>query len=80
MKPYVIIGQPNCVYCQRAKQVLMEKYSDYQYFDLSTNPWLLELFKIAKLKTVPQVFSPEGVLIGGFEELEIHMQTQGTQG
>lgn len=79
MYPYVIIGQPNCVFCQKAKALLMEKYSDYHYFDLKTNPWLLELFKMSKLKTVPQIFSPEGDLIGGYEELEVYVQTMETQ-
>ncbi|MFS9669198.1 glutaredoxin family protein, partial [Klebsiella pneumoniae] len=44
MKPYVIIGQPNCVYCQKAKALLMEKYSDYQYYDIVSQPWLREMF------------------------------------
>lgn len=80
MHPYVIIGQPDCVFCQKAKALLMEKYSDYQYFDLKNNPWLLELFKMSKLKTVPQIFSPEGDLIGGYEELEVYVQTMETKG
>lgn len=79
MHPYVIIGQPNCVFCQKAKALLMEKYSDYHYFDLQNNPWLLELFKMSKLKTVPQIFTPEGDLIGGYEELEVYVQTMETQ-
>lgn len=79
MHPYVIIGQPNCVFCQKAKALLMEKYSDYHYFDLQNNPWLLELFKMCKLKTVPQIFTPEGDLIGGYEELEVYVQTMETQ-
>ncbi|WMM95763.1 glutaredoxin [Roseobacter phage CRP-403] len=80
MKPYVIIGQPNCIYCTKAKSLLMDKYHDYQYFDLTVNPWLLELFKMSKLKTVPQVFSPEGDLIGGYEDLEVYVQTMETRG
>jgi glutaredoxin len=75
MYPYVIIGQPNCVFCQKAKALLMEKYSDYQYFDIVSQPWLREMFKMSKLKTVPQIFSPQGDLIGGYEELEVYVQT-----
>jgi glutaredoxin len=73
MHPYVIIGTPKCSYCNQAKSLLLDKYSDYEYHDLTKKPWLLELFKIAKLKTVPQVFSPEGDLIGGYDELRIYM-------
>lgn len=79
MHPYVIIGSPNCSYCSQAKALLMDKYSDYQYYDLEKNPWVLSLFKIAKLKTVPQVFSPEGDLIGGYDDLVVHLNTMSTQ-
>ena len=57
----------------------MEKYSDYQYFDIVSQPWLREMFKMSKLKTVPQIFSPQGDLIGGYEELEVYVQTMETQ-
>lgn len=80
MKPYVIIGQPNCVYCQKAKALLMEKYSDYQYFDIVNQPWIRELFSMSNLKTVPQIFGPQGDLIGGYEELEMYVQTMETEG
>ena len=73
MHPYVIIGTPTCFYCSQAKALLMDKYSDYEYYDLTKNPWIKHLFKAADLKTVPQVFSPEGRLIGGFEDLEVHL-------
>lgn len=76
MHPYVIIGTPTCSYCQQAKARLMDKYSDYEYYDLTKNPWLLELFKMSNLKTVPQVFSPEGDLIGGYEDLVTYMDEQ----
>ena len=75
MNPYVIIGSPNCVWCSRAKSLLMEKYSDYEYHDLSVNPWLMSLFKVANIKTVPQIFAPSGELIGGYEALEKHLKT-----
>ena len=79
MYPYVIIGTPTCSYCSQAKALLMDKYSDYQYFDLEKNPWIRELFKVAKIKTVPQVFTPEGSLIGGYDELVVHLNTMSTQ-
>lgn len=80
MHPYVIIGQPDCVYCQKAKALLMEKYSDYEYHDITVDRWLLTFMKMSKLKTVPQVFTPEGDLIGGYEELEAHIQSMETRG
>ena len=79
MHPYVIIGTPRCFFCSQAKALLMEKYSDYQYFDLEKNLWLRELFQLAKLKTVPQVFTPEGGLIGGYDELVVHLNTMSTK-
>jgi glutaredoxin len=80
MNPYVIIGAANCIYCQKAKAVLMNKYSDYNYFDLAKEPWIKDLMKLSQLKTVPQVFTPEGKLLGGYEELVAHLDTMDAQG
>lgn len=79
MNPYVIIGTPTCSYCNQAKALLMEKYSDYEYYDLTKNPWIKHLFGMSDLKTVPQVFSPEGRLIGGYEDLEVHLSIMGSK-
>lgn len=79
MNPYVIIGTPKCSYCNQAKSLLMDKYSDYEYYDLNKNPWIKHLFGMSDLKTVPQVFSPEGHLIGGYEDLEVHLSIMGSK-
>lgn len=74
MLPYTIIGTEDCFYCSQAKSLLMESYSDYEYFDLHRQPFLLTMFKAAGYTTIPQIFSPSGKLIGGYEELVAHLE------
>ena len=73
MEAYVIIGTRKCTYCDQAKSLLIDRYSDYIYYDLDTHPWLKSMFKMTKLKTVPQVFMSTGELVGGYEELKAHL-------
>jgi glutaredoxin len=35
-------------------------------------PWLHTLVKMARLRTVPQIFTPNGTHIGGYENLFRH--------
>jgi len=74
MLPYTIIGTEDCFYCSQAKSLLMESYSDYEYFDLHRQPFLLTMFKASGYTTIPQIFSPSGKLIGGYEELVAHLE------
>jgi glutaredoxin len=74
MEPYIIIGTRKCTYCDQAKSLLIDRYSDYTSYDLDTHPWLKTLFKMTKLKTVPQVFRGSGELIGGYAELKVHLE------
>tara|TARA_R110002167_G_scaffold327053_1_gene533152 strand:+ start:685 stop:876 length:192 start_codon:yes stop_codon:yes gene_type:complete len=36
----------------------------------ASSRWVLSLMKEAGIKTVPQVFSTDGTLVGGYRELE----------
>jgi glutaredoxin len=68
-QPYVLIGKPNCSYCVRARTLLGLHDLQYTYIDLEDNRWLVSLLFRGGFKTVPQIFTPEGGLIGGYDDL-----------
>ncbi|MEK6578611.1 MAG: glutaredoxin domain-containing protein [Bdellovibrionota bacterium] len=60
-----------CPYCMRAKALLKQRgitFTEIE-FDIRDDAKWEELYKLSKLKTVPQIFADE-TLIGGFAELE----------
>lgn len=69
---YAIMTKPGCTYCTRAKALLK---SNNEHFSESIydTPEKVERFKAAGYKTFPQVFH-DGVLIGGFTELEEYLE------
>lgn len=73
---YIIYGKDNCPYCVRAKQLLDSKVLRYDYRDVKEYDYFLQemIYAVTEEtgsppKTVPQIFSPQGVYIGGFTEL-----------
>jgi glutaredoxin len=66
---YTIIVKEGCVWCDKAVSLLDEKFECYEYFDLKFHRWLILLMKESGNTTVPLIFD-EGVLIGGYKELE----------
>ena len=72
---YTILTRSQCTFCDSAKAFLDGvglQHTSYNVQDYQ-NVWLLDLMKKAGLTTVPQVFSPEGKLIGGYTELKAHL-------
>ena len=69
---WVILTQDNCRYCDKVKELLDEHHKNFYIYNLSpsSNKWVLTLMKKANLKTVPQVFKPDGSLVGGYTELK----------
>lgn len=67
---YIIIAQNNCVFCDRATELLRSHNLHYTYYNLSDNPWLHALIKSAGHRTVPIIFTSEGKHIGGYTELK----------
>ncbi len=67
---YTIWGRPNCIWCERAKQLLEEYGEPYDYIELtvSNQGSFAELTNGAR--TVPQTFDPLGGWIGGYEHLK----------
>ena len=72
---YTIITRNDCKYCDKVKDMLDLDKVNYVVFNIEspTNKWVLSLMKEANIKTVPQIFSVDGNLIGGFRELETLM-------
>jgi len=69
---WVIITQKGCIHCDKAKELLREENKTYFTCNIGagSNEWVLTLMKKANLTTVPQVFKPDGSLIGGYTELK----------
>ncbi|UAW59205.1 glutaredoxin [Roseobacter phage CRP-603] len=40
------------------------------YYSLNDSKWVLDLFKKADIRTVPQIWDIEGNYIGGYQELK----------
>ena len=69
---WVIITQDNCSYCDKVKELLNEHHKNFYIYNLraGSNEWVITLMKKANLTTVPQVFKPDGSLVGGYTELK----------
>ncbi len=64
-----IWGRENCTYCEKAKEICIERKIPFEYIDVNT-PALLDSFKenFPDHKTVPQI-KYKGKHIGGYTEL-----------
>ena len=68
---FIIYGTSTCVWCDRAKEFLGERREDYSFRNIE-NPHYFENYKydFPGAKTVPQIITPNGDKIGGFDALE----------
>ena len=77
MATYEIYGTSNCIFCDKAKDLLGEYNLDYAFIDVVENEETTVAFfkKFPNVKTVPQIMY-EGldrgynVHIGGYKELK----------
>ena len=69
---YTMITRNDCKYCDKAKALLKSKNIDFITYNVEegSSKWVLSLMKEANIKTVPQIFSTDGSLIGGYRDLE----------
>jgi glutaredoxin len=69
---WTMITRDNCKYCEDAKFLLQEKSQQVTTYNVQTpsSKWLLTLLKKSGVTTVPQVFKPDGSLVGGYTELK----------
>ena len=69
---WVVISRNQCNFCDDAKAILKGLGLQYVEYNVQSgsSKWLLELLKKADIKTVPQIFKPDGTHIGGYTELK----------
>jgi glutaredoxin len=77
MADYIIITSPDCSWCTKAKEALVEHEQTYVEFS-TTESAIRHLFFSLDLKTVPQVFrSASGnqpvEYVGGYESLKLRL-------
>ena len=74
---YTMITRHDCKYCDKSKKMLDQEGIPYVVYNIENraSKWVLTLMKAAGIKTVPQTFSTDGNLVGGFRELETLMGT-----
>lgn len=84
MDEYIIIGSPDCKWCDKAKLALHMKGLTYIYF-YTTEPTVRHLFFALGVNTVPQIFKAATgnhpvEYIGGYEDLERHLHKLNDEG
>lgn len=68
---FVIWGQPNCQYCDMAKKLVESKGMSYIYKEIGSGYTKQDLLAaIPTARSVPQIFSADGVYIGGYNNLK----------
>lgn len=70
MSKFQVISTKTCKFCKEAVNLLEAEDLDYEVTYLEDDPRLKTLVAMAKLTTVPQIFRPDGELIGGFSHLK----------
>lgn len=62
------------MYCSKAVGLIRDKGGVVSYYSLNDSRWVLDLFKKADIRTVPQIWDIEGNYIGGYQELVQHVE------
>ena len=67
-----IYGTNDCVFCDRAKELLEMYKKEYTYIDVTETEDMTAAFfkKFPDVRTVPQIALSDGHYIGGYKELE----------
>ena len=74
---YTVIGREKCPYCEKAKDLLIDKGAVYHYIPITDE--LKTVVKLIGFKTVPIIFLnasslPWPILIGGYDDLVKHFE------
>lgn len=64
----VVYGKDNCVFCEKAKDLLQSKGLSYEYIDVYEDDSALVMFRERGFKTVPQIWIDHHH-VGGYTEL-----------
>ena len=67
-----IYGTDDCVFCDRAKELLQTYEKEYTYINVTETDDMTAAFfkKFPDVRTVPQVSLSDGFHIGGYTELK----------
>ena len=67
-----IYGTDDCVFCDRAKELLQMYEKEYTYIDVTETEDMTAAFfkKFPDVRTVPQIALSDGHYIGGYKELK----------
>lgn len=75
MRGTVVVSQPNCVPCIKAKELLASKGISFNVLELGTDLTLEALQVVAPgVRSVPQVWV-NGFYVGGLDALRIYLKT-----
>jgi len=71
---WTVISQDNCKFCMDAINELEKQGQKYAVINIKDENylWLRSMIKLAGLRTVPQIFTPNGTHIGGQDNLFRH--------
>tara|TARA_Y100000310_G_C20583420_1_gene764146 strand:+ start:606 stop:842 length:237 start_codon:yes stop_codon:yes gene_type:complete len=69
---FEIYGTNDCVYCNKAKELLKEYDKPYVYIDVAEDEDITAAFfkRFPSVTKVPQITLSDGFWIGGYRELE----------
>jgi len=75
---YVVITRDQCTFCDQAKALLKENNKPFVEYNIQSDSsrWVLYLLKRSSITTVPQVFSPKGSHIGGYQDLKEYIESE----
>ena len=67
-----IYGTNDCVFCDRAKELLQMYEKEYTYIDVTETEDMTAAFfkKFPNVRSVPQISLSDGHWIGGYKELK----------
>lgn len=75
---YVVITRDQCNFCDQAKALLKVNNKPFVEYNIQSDSsrWVLYLLKRSSITTVPQVFSPRGSYIGGYQDLKEYLESE----
>jgi glutaredoxin len=65
MDKWVVLGKPECPWCDKVKQLLHEHHIEFTYMDVTQSPDLWNFLINCGVTTVPQVFQGD-FWLGGY--------------
>lgn len=72
---YIIITQENCTYCDKAKRLMKDNKISSVSYNIRNSKWVKSLLGMADLTSIPQIWDSEGEYIGGYHDLDKHINS-----